>query len=92
LVVDRARMSANIDTTNGLCLAEAVSFALAQHMHRVEAQALVTAMCVAAMEDDQNLIDLVRAQTDAPVDWDAVARPENWLGDSRVFIENALAQ
>jgi len=49
-------------------------------------------MCVAAMEDDQNLIDLVRAQTDAPVDWDAVARPENWLGDSRVFIENALAR
>ena len=92
LVVDRARMSANIDATNGLCLAEAVSFALAQHMHRVEAQALVTAMCVAAMEDDQNLIDLVRAQTDAPVDWDAVARPENWLGDSRVFIENALAR
>lgn len=91
LVVDSVRMSANIQATNGLCLAEAVSFALSQHMPRPEAQNLVTAMCVAAMENDRNLIDLVRAQTDAPVDWDAVGRPENWLGDSKVFIENALA-
>lgn len=92
LVVDSARMSANIDATNGLCLAEAVSFALSQHMPRPEAQTLVTAMCVEAMKFDQNLIDLVRAQTDAPVDWDAVRRPENWLGDAKVFIENALAR
>lgn len=92
LVVDSARMSANIDATNGLCLAEAVSFALSQHMPRPEAQTLVTAMCVEAMKLDQNLIDLVCAQTDAPVDWDAVRRPENWLGDANIFIENALAR
>ena len=91
LMVNADRMRTNIDATNGLCLAEAVSFALSDHMPRAEAQSLVTEMCGLAMQGDQHLIDLVRAQTDAPVDWEAVRRPENWLGGAAVFLEEALS-
>lgn len=91
LAVNDARMRANIEATNGLCLAEAASFALSAHMPRAEAQALVTAACQQAMKDDAHLVDLLRATTDAPVDWEAVRRPENWLGGAAAFVEQALA-
>ena len=41
LVVDADRMRANLDASQGLFLAEAASFALAEHMPRAEAQQLV---------------------------------------------------
>ena len=90
LVVDDMRMLKNIDLTNGLCLAEAVFFALSGHMPRAEAQALVAAKCIEAIEQGQHLIDLICAVSDAPVDWDAVRRPENWLGSADVFVARAL--
>jgi 3-carboxy-cis,cis-muconate cycloisomerase len=91
LVVNTDRMRANIDATNGLCLAEAVSFALSEHMPRADAQALVTSHCIAAMAHGQHLVDLVSASTDAPVDWERVRRPENWLGGARDFVDDALS-
>ena len=91
LMVDTGRMRANIDATNGLCLAEAVSFALSEYMPRAEAQALVTAKCIEVLERGQNLIDLVRADTDVPVDWERVGRPGNWIGGAREFVEEALS-
>ncbi len=90
LIVNADRMRANIDATNGLCLAEAVSYALTEYMPRAEAQDLVTAKCVEAMERGQNLIDLVRAGTDVPVDWKRIDRPENWIGGAREFLDDAL--
>lgn len=90
LMVNTVRMRANIEATNGLCLAEAASFALSAYMPRAEAQALVTGACHKAMQDSVNLIDLLRASSDAPVDWDAVGRPENWLGGARDFVDQAL--
>lgn len=92
LMVNTDRMRANIDATNGLCLAEAVSFALSEHVPRAEAQALVTQMCVTVMQGDENLIDLLRANSDAPVDWESVRRPENWLGGGKTFLEDALSR
>lgn len=90
LMVNTDRMRANIDATNGLCLAEAASFALSAHMPRAEAQALVTEACHQALQDGTHLIELLRATSDTPVDWDAVRRPENWLGGARDFAKQAL--
>ena len=92
LQVDDTRMQANITATNGLCLAEAVSFALSRHMPRSEAQALVTASCEQVMETGQHLVDLVSQATEAPIDWDAVRRPENWLGSAAEFVATALGE
>ncbi len=90
LVVDANRMQANIDATNGLCLAEAVSFALSQHLPRAEAQALTTAACLRAGAGEGHLVDIIAVETDVSVDWVHVRNPRNWLGDSRKFVEAAL--
>lgn len=91
LVVDAGRMEANVEATNGLCLAEAVSFALSRCMPRAEAQSLTTSACRRAGAGEGHLIDLVSAETDAPVDWTLVRDPRNWLGDARTFVSAALA-
>ncbi|MGZ9808876.1 lyase family protein [Pseudoroseicyclus sp. H15] len=54
--------------TDGAALAEAASFALAHHMGRAAAQALVKQ----AASDDRPLIEALQALTDAPIDWSAL--------------------
>lgn len=75
-------MRATIDATGGLMLAEAASFALAEYMPRPEAQALVKTACRTAMAEGRNLRDVLATTTDAPVDWDAVFEPQNYIGDA----------
>ncbi|WP_373355234.1 lyase family protein [Pseudoroseicyclus sp. CXY001] len=53
---------------DGAALAEAASFALAPHLGRAEAQALVKE----AAEADAPLIEALQRLTDAPVDWSAL--------------------
>ena len=65
-------MRATMAATNGLMLAEAATFALAAHMPRPEAQALVKAACREATETGAHLRDVLAGKTDAPVDWSAV--------------------
>lgn len=69
LVVDAAAMLRTIDATLGLPLAEAASFALAAHMPRAEAQALVKAAAAEALASGRDLIELLAARSTAPVDW-----------------------
>jgi 3-carboxy-cis,cis-muconate cycloisomerase len=70
LVVDAARMRAVLDAAHGLPLAEAVSFALADHLPRAEAQALVKQASREALASGKDLIEVVAARTEVPVDWD----------------------
>lgn len=91
LQVDRERMRANIDATRGLALAEAASFALAAHMPRPEAQALVKAACQDVLAGDGHLIDLLAERVKAPVTWKALRDPANHLGAAETFIDRVLA-
>ncbi|MEP4377413.1 MAG: 3-carboxy-cis,cis-muconate cycloisomerase [Alphaproteobacteria bacterium] len=91
LVVDTVRMRSNIDASNGLCLAEAASFALSAHLPRADAQKLVGEACADVGRTGENLIAVLSARTDAPVDWKALARPENYLGSASAFVDAALA-
>ena len=52
LEVDPARMLANIDRTRGFALSQRVAFALAEHMSREEAEALVREVIADAVADD----------------------------------------
>lgn len=91
LEVDATRMRANLDAANGLVLAEAASFALARHMKRRDAQALVKDACKEVIAGGRHLTDILRERTDAPVDWDAVADPANYLGSTAAIIDRILA-
>lgn len=90
------RMRANLGG-DGLILAEAASFALARHMPRPDAQALVKRVALDVVRHGGNLFERLRAETEFPVewdavDWDAVAEPANYLGETERLIERALAE
>lgn len=65
LEADGAAMARNLGLGGGAALAEAASFALAAHMPRAEAQALVKQ----AARSGRPLAEALAALTDAPVDW-----------------------
>lgn len=66
LHVDTARMRANLDLDTGLIMAEAVTTALAAHIGKVEAQALVKQVCKDAPGSGRSITDLLRERCDAP--------------------------
>jgi 3-carboxy-cis,cis-muconate cycloisomerase len=92
LVVDAARMRTNFAASCGLVLAEAASFALADHMPRPEAQALVRDAVATVQAEGRHLVDILAERCSAPVDWDALRRPEAYLGVAGVFVDRALGK
>ena len=91
LVVDTARMAANLEASNGLILAEAASFALAAHMPRPEAQALVKAACAEVTESGRHLMDVLAEMSEAPLDWAGLKDPAGYLGAADALIDRILA-
>ena len=91
LVVDAGRMRANLGPENGLILAEAATFALAEHMPRPQAQTLVKQAVRTVVTDGGHLIDALRSRTDAALDWDRLRDPACYLGANDALIDRALA-
>jgi 3-carboxy-cis,cis-muconate cycloisomerase len=76
-------------------LAEAAVQALSAEMPRTQAQELVKKACGTAVAEDRSLIEAVRQQYSrmAPqnyMDWEALAKPENYLGQTQRFIDRVL--
>jgi 3-carboxy-cis,cis-muconate cycloisomerase len=92
LVVDAARMRAVLDGTNGLLLAEAASFALAEHMPRAEAQALVKAACKEALASGRDMVEVAAGRTDAAVDWAALRREAERPACAGTLIDRVLGE
>mgnify|MGYP000051746067 CR=1 FL=1 len=92
LVVDAGRMRVNLDASLGLFLAEAASFALAPHMPRAEAQALVKAACRDALEQGRDMLGILAQRTTAPVDWDRLRREAEQPPAAASLIDRALAE
>jgi 3-carboxy-cis,cis-muconate cycloisomerase len=90
LVVNAAQMRDNIARGNGLMMAEALTFALAQHMSRSEAKQLVGEAVQVALTQNQHLVDVVQTQTDAPLDWDSLRDESSYLGATQIFIDQVL--
>jgi 3-carboxy-cis,cis-muconate cycloisomerase len=90
LVVDEARMRANVRASNGLMLSEALSFLLAQSMDRARAKQLVREAGQTALAENRHLIDVVREKIGAPADWPALRDEADYLGITQVFIDRAL--
>jgi len=97
LRVDGAAMRANIARANDVILAEAAVFALAKAMPKAEAEGLVKRACALAVSQNKPLIDVVQnlagdAFESGSMDWRALARPENYLGETAKIIDAVLRQ
>jgi len=92
LVVNQAQMRQNVAASNGLMLAERISFALAQTMSRAEAKQIVQDACRVVLEQNRHLVDVVRDKTNAPLDWPALKDEAAYFGSSDTFIDRVLAE
>jgi 3-carboxy-cis,cis-muconate cycloisomerase len=95
LSVDATRMRANIDLTQGLVMAEAVSLALASQIGRAAAHDLVESACHKAVESGQSLRDILQSDPRLPAEFsaeklDALFDPERYTGEAAAFIDRVL--
>jgi len=95
LVVDSARMRANVNLTAGLTQAEAVSMRLAQTVGRHEAHAAIERAVTRAAEERRSFAEVLAA--DAAVhrvlsrsDIDQALSPDAYLGSAETFVRNVL--
>jgi 3-carboxy-cis,cis-muconate cycloisomerase len=96
LQVDKGKMRENIARANDVILAEAAVFALSKHMARETAEELVKKACGIAVAKGKPLIDVVKDLTSGvvpheAVEWQALAAPENYLGDAEKIIDRVVA-
>ncbi|MBB2495207.1 3-carboxy-cis,cis-muconate cycloisomerase [Aquipseudomonas ullengensis] len=97
LEVDAARMRHNLELTQGLVLAEAVSIALAQRLGRDAAHHLIEQCCRRAVEQGAHLRQVlgetaeVTAQLSAS-ELDRLLDPAHYLGQARLWVERAVAE
>ena len=95
LQVDARAMRANVARANDVILAEAAVFALAAAMPRQKAEELVKQACAAAVAEHTPLIEVVERLaagqiSGAQIDWAALARPENYLGETQKMIDQVI--
>ena len=67
--VDVERMRANLERSNGQTLAEAMVFALSDHMPKPEAQELVKSACLESRRTGAHVITILSRAVDHPIDW-----------------------
>lgn len=92
LQVDGERMRANLLAGGAPALAEAASFALAAHMPRAEASALVAKAVPEAIRRNIPLPRVLKELTDAPVDWAALEDPTRHMGPASSMIARVKAE
>lgn len=97
LDVDAARMARNLDLTQGLVLAEAVSIVLAQRVGRDTAHHLLEQCCKRAVAEQRHLRAVlgdepqVTAQLSS-AELDNLLNPAHYLGQAQVWVERAVAE
>jgi 3-carboxy-cis,cis-muconate cycloisomerase len=95
LEVDRDRMAKNLELTNGLILAEAVTLALAVRIGRPAAHELVEHVCRSAIEQKRHLRDVLweKSQVRDQIsqgDLEKIFDPENYLGLAETWVDRAV--
>ena len=96
LQIDSDRMRTNIDMTQGLVMAEAVSLALARDLGRTAAHELVESVCARAIASGQPLKRIMQAdarilQCLSAEALDRLLDPQNYLGEAAAFVDRVLA-
>lgn len=91
LRVDAVQMAQVFEDTNGLMMAEAASFALAEHMALSDARTLVKRACEKAAQSGEPLRDVMARETVLAIDWDAVFDARGSLGESGTIVDRFVA-
>jgi 3-carboxy-cis,cis-muconate cycloisomerase len=96
LEVDVERMRANLDTTHGLIMAEAVTFALAETIGKSEAHHLVETASKTAVAEKKHLRDVLSRDPEVTAKLSAkkiaaLFEPMAYQGASQVLIDRLLA-
>ena len=91
LSVDEARMRRNVEASNGLMLAEAASFLLAEAMPKSEAKQTVKRAALEALATNRALTDVLKEQAPSEVDWSTLTSERNYLGMNSTVIDQVLA-
>ncbi|HWO40410.1 MAG TPA: 3-carboxy-cis,cis-muconate cycloisomerase [Candidatus Eisenbacteria bacterium] len=97
LAIDAGRMRENIARSLDLILAEAAVFALSAAMPRPAADELVKKACAVARRERKPLIEVLRGLAiesvpEGSVDWQALSRPENYLGETDKIVAAVLGR
>jgi 3-carboxy-cis,cis-muconate cycloisomerase len=95
LEVDAARMRANLDTTHGLIMAEAITFALAEKIGKSDAHHLMEAASKKAVADQKHLRDVLTSDSNVTAHLDAqqitaLFEPMAYQGISQELIDRLL--
>ncbi|WP_338827826.1 3-carboxy-cis,cis-muconate cycloisomerase [Bradyrhizobium sp. 27S5] len=96
LEVDAARMRANLETTGGLIMAEAVAMALAETIGKSDAHHLVEAASKKAVAENKHLRDVLSSDAKVTAHLDAkriaeLFEPMAYQGSSQALIDRLLA-
>ncbi|TBW01402.1 3-carboxy-cis,cis-muconate cycloisomerase [Azotobacter chroococcum] len=97
LEVDAARMRENLDLTQGLVLAEAVSIALAQRLGRERAHHLVEQCCRQAVAEGRHLRAVLGGNAEvsselSTAELDRLLDPSHYLGLAQRWVARAVAE
>ncbi|MBH3338146.1 3-carboxy-cis,cis-muconate cycloisomerase [Pseudomonas mendocina] len=97
LEVDAARMRENLELTQGLVLAEAVSIALAQRIGRDAAHHLVEQCCRQAVQEGAHLRAVLGANAEVAAELsaeelDRLLDAAHYLGQARRWVERAITE
>ena len=97
LEVDAERMARNLDLTQGLVLAEAVSIVLAQRIGRDRAHHLLETCCKRAVAEQRHLRAVLGDEPQvtgelSAAELDQLMNPAHYLGQAQTWVERALAE
>lgn len=97
LEVDAERMAQNLDLTQGLVLAEAVSIVLAQRIGRDKAHHLLELCCKRAVAEQRHLRAVLGDEPQVTAELsgaelDQLMNPAHYLGQAQTWVERALAE
>lgn len=90
LHVDVYRVTANLEKTHGILLAEALALALSGHMNSVDARELVRKACETALEEKRHVVDILSQRTKIRIDLNQLRNDQKHFGSAQIFIEQAL--
>ena len=92
LEVDTARMRANLEITQGLIMAERLTFALAPALGKAKAKSFMEAACKRAIAEKRHLKQVLTGLPETRgLDLEALFDPTTYLGASNSFIDRILA-
>lgn len=91
LAVDAAQMQHNVTASNGLMLAEALTFALAGVIDHSTAKRLVSEAVQITLAEGRHLVDVVQERSQVALDWAQLRDERNYLGMAERWVDQVLA-